>query len=128
MRKRGLVLGAASAVLVALVGFLFVMNRWFYPPLPVPDVSAKEAVKKLEASDRVLAELASAGGVRWYIDRNGEGIGAVDDAVKRMSEAEGWTFTSKEGAGLFFEKDGERRIATTRIWNRKYVLVKVQDL
>lgn len=60
--------------------------------------------------------------------RIGDGSGAVDDAVKRMNEAEGWTFTSKEGAGLFFEKDGERRIATTRIWNRKYVLVKVQDL
>jgi len=120
-------LGAALAVLVALVGFLFGMNRWFDPPLPVPDISAKEAVKRLEAADRVLAELASEGDVRWYIARNGEGIGAVDDAVKRMSEAEGWTFTGKEGAGLFFEKDGERRIATTRIWNRKYVLVKVQD-
>lgn len=119
--------GAALVVLAALVGFLSGMNRWFDPPLPVPDVSAKEAVKRLEAADGLLAELASEGGVRWYIARYDGGMGAFDDAVKRMSEAEGWTCTGKEGAGLFFEKDGERRIATTRIWNRKYVLDKVQD-
>ena len=124
MRKA--VILPALAALVALAGFS--TDRWLHPPFPVPNVSAKEAVKKLEASDGVLAELAAEGDARWFIARKGAGIGAVDEAIKRMSETEGWTFADKEGAGLFFEKDGERRVATARIWNRGYVLVKVQDL
>lgn len=56
----------------------------------------------------MLAELAGEGGARWYIARMDGGVGSVDEAVRRMHEAEGWTFTDKLGAGLFFEKDGER--------------------
>ncbi|PTQ55333.1 MAG: hypothetical protein BSOLF_2436 [Candidatus Carbobacillus altaicus] len=33
----------------------------------------------------------------------------------------------KDGAGLFFEKDGEELIITTQMWTEKYVLVKIQS-
>jgi len=117
-----------AAILAAVLSGGLLMGRLTDPPLPVPNVSGKEAVKKLEAFGGGPAELAAEDGARWYIARFDGGIGAVDEAVRRMSEAEGWPFAGKDGAGLFFEKDGDRRVATTRIWNRRDVIVKVRNL
>lgn len=41
-----------------------------------------------------------------------------------MVVSNGWEFKDKDGAGLFFEKDGEELIATTQMWTKNYVLVK----
>lgn len=44
-----------------------------------------------------------------------------------MIGSKGWEFKEKDGAGLFFEKDGERLLVTTQMWTKKYVLVQVQN-
>lgn len=44
-----------------------------------------------------------------------------------MIGSNGWEFKEKDGAGLFFEKDGERLVATTEMWGKHYVLVNVQS-
>lgn len=35
-----------------------------------------------------------------------------------MIGSNGWEFKEKDGAGLFFEKDGERLVATTEMWGK----------
>ncbi|WP_226087599.1 hypothetical protein [Mesobacillus sp. S13] len=53
------------------------------------------------------------------------GITIADENIKQMIGSSGWEFKEKDGAGLFFEKDGRRLIATTQMWTGKYVLVKI---
>lgn len=45
--------------------------------------------------------------------------------LKKRMEREGWTFIQQDGAGHFFEKNGEQIIVTSRKWNRYY---EVYDL
>ncbi|MFC7686457.1 hypothetical protein [Ureibacillus sp. GCM10028918] len=49
----------------------------------------------------------------------------ADENVKQLVAAKGWEFKEKDGSGLFFEKNGERLIATTQMWTKEYVLVKI---
>ena len=48
-----------------------------------------------------------------------------DENIKQMIGSNGWEYKEKDGAGLLFEKDGKRLIATTQMWTKDYVLVKI---
>ena len=61
---------------------------------------------------RKIAKIGVEGEAIWYITRSD---GNVDEKIKKMITAQGWTFKEKEGAGLFFEKDGELLIVTTQM-------------
>ncbi len=104
------------------------MNKLYYPPLPIHDVSAKEAIEKLKESDGKITEIAVEGDSIWYITSSeNKGITIADENIKQMVVSNGWEFKQKEGSGLFFEKDGERLAATTQMWTKNYVLVKIQS-
>ncbi|MCM3637429.1 hypothetical protein M3152_06815 [Sporosarcina luteola] len=123
MKQVGIVLGI---VVVAVAVFIFV-NKSRYPSLPIDHLSAKEAIEKLKNSDEKIVELATDNDSVWYITRTeNEGISIADDTIKQMIRSKGWEFKEKDGAGLFFEKDGERLVVTTQMWTGKYVLVQVQ--
>ena len=114
-------------VIVIIAVFIFV-NKSYYPPLPIENLSAKEVIGKLENSDNKVVEIAVEDDTIWYITRtDNEGILIADENIKQMIGSNGWEFKEKDGSGLFFEKDGERLIATTQMWSKKYVLVKVQS-
>lgn len=122
MKKVGFILGIAI-VIVAV--FIFV-NKLYYPSLPIENLSAKEAIDKLKESESKIAEIAVEGDSIWYITRNeNNGISIANENIKQMIGSNGWEFKEKDGAGLFFEKDGRRLIATTQMWTGKYVLVKI---
>ena len=124
MKRVGLIL---AIVMVIFAVFIFI-NKSYYPPLPIDNLSAKEAIEKLENSDNKVVEIAVEGDTIWYITRtDNQGILIADENIKQMIGSNGWEFKEKDGGGLFFEKDGERLIATTQMWSKKYVLVKVQD-
>ena len=123
MNKIRLILGIA---LIIISVFIFI-NIFYYPPLPIDNLSAKEVIRKMEKSDSKLVEIAVEDDSIWYITNGNEGIAVADENIKQMLSSIGWEFKEKEGSGLFFEKDGERLIATTQKWSKKYVLVKVQD-
>ncbi|WP_262173330.1 hypothetical protein [Saccharococcus sp. Marseille-Q5394] len=123
MKQVGIVLGI---VVVAVAVFIFV-NKSHYPSLPIHHLSAKEAIEKLKNSDEKIVELATDTDSVWYITRTeNEGISIADDTIKQMIRSKGWEFKEKDGAGLFFEKDGERLVVTTQMWTGKYVIVQVQ--
>lgn len=109
----------------AIVVFVFV-NKLSYPSLPVDGLSAKEAINKLKESDNEVAEIAVEGDSIWYITSSeNRGISTADENIKQMVGSRGWEFKQKDGSGLFFEKDGEGLIATTQMWTKSYVLVKI---
>lgn len=113
--------------MVVFVLFIFV-NKSYYPSLPIDNLSAKEAIEKLENSDNKVVEIAIEGDTIWYITRTeNQGVLIADENIKQMVGSKGWEFKEKDGSGLFFEKEGERLIATTQMWSKKYVLVKVQN-
>ena len=125
MKKVGIILGFFIAVIAV---FVFI-NKLHYPSLPIDDISAKEAIDILKESDSKIAKIAVEGDYIWYITSSeNKGISIVDENIKQMIGSNGWEFKEKDGAGLFFEKDGERLIATTHMWSEKYVLVKVQSI
>ncbi|RUL54057.1 hypothetical protein [Lysinibacillus antri] len=123
MKRVGFIL---AIVIVIFAVFIFV-NKSYYPSFPIDHLSAKEVIKKLEDSDNKIVEIAVEGDTVWYITRTeNQGVFIADENVKQMIASNGWKFKEKDGSGLFFEKDGERLIATTQMWSEKYVLVKVQ--
>jgi hypothetical protein len=40
---------------------------------------------------------------------------------------EGWTYIKQEGAGCFFEKDGQQEIVTIKKWNHFYVVYDLKN-
>lgn len=105
-----------------------VVNKSYYPSLPIDNLSAKEVIEELEHSDNKVVEIAVEGDTIWYITRtDNQGILIADENIKQMIGSNGWEFKEKDGGGLFFEKGGERLIVTTQMWSEKYVLVKVQS-
>ncbi|RFB12089.1 hypothetical protein DZB84_19195 [Bacillus sp. HNG] len=117
----------SAIVIVILVVFIFV-NKLYYPSLPINNLSAKETIEKLENSDSKVVKIAVEGDTIWYITRtDNQGVLIADENIKQMIGSKGWEFKEKDGSGLFFEKEGERLIATTQMWSKKYVLVKVQS-
>lgn len=122
MKKVGFLLGFVIAIICV---FIFV-NKLYYPPLPIENLSAKEAIEKLKESDSNIAEIAVEGDFIWYITSSeNKGISIADENIKQMVVSNGWEFKEKDGAGLFFEKGDKRLIATTQMWTENYVLVKI---
>lgn len=63
----------------------------------------------------------------WYITKSeNKGMSLADDNIKQMIGLKGWQFKEQDGAGLFFEKDGEKLVVITEMWTTKYVLLQVQ--
>jgi hypothetical protein len=123
--KKGVFILAIVLVIFAL--FIFV-NKSYYPSIPLDNLTAKEAIEKLEKSDSKVVEIAEDDAAIWYITRTeNEGISISDENIKQMIISKGWEFKEKDSAGLFFEKEGVDLVATTQIWTKKYVLVKIQN-
>ncbi|MEQ2528460.1 hypothetical protein WMO40_17380 [Bacillaceae bacterium CLA-AA-H227] len=120
MKQVGIVLG----IVVVIVAVFIFVNKLYYPSLPIDNLSAKEAIKKLENSDEKIVEVATDNDSIWYITRSQS---EVDESIKQMIGSNGWEFKEKEGSGLFFEKESERLIVTTQMWTKKYVIVQVQN-
>lgn len=111
---------------IAVFAVIIYVNKLHYPSLPIDDMSAKEAIDILGESESKIAEIAVEGDFIWYITRSeNKGIAIADENIKHMIGSNGWEFKEKDGAGLFFEKDGRRLIATTQMWTKNYVLVKI---
>lgn len=119
-------IGFISAILIISIAVLLFINKAHYPSLPIEELSAKEAIQRLKASDHKIVEIAVEDKAIWYMTKTGDGgMAAADEQIKQLIGSNGWEFTEKDGSGLFFEKDGETLIATTQMWTKKYVLVKV---
>lgn len=125
MKIFGKILGVLVAIIAVYAVYVFV-NKLYYPPLPISGISAKETIDILQKSESKVAEIAKEGDSIWYITRiENRGIMDAEEAIKQMVFSEGWEFKEKDGSGLFFEKDGERLIATTEMWTKNYVLVNI---
>ena len=120
MRQIGIICG----IVVIIVAVIILVNKSYYPSLPIDNLSAKETIEKLKNSDEKIVEVATDGDSTWYITRSQS---EVDENIKQMIGSTGWEFTEKEGSGLFFEKEGERLIVTTEMWTKKYILIQVQN-
>jgi hypothetical protein len=122
MKKAVFILGIAVVIIAV---FIFV-NKLYYPSLPIKNLSAKEAIVKLKESESKVAEIAVEGDSVWYITSSENiGISIADENIKQMISSNGWEFIEKDGAGLFFEKDGRKLMAATQMWTGNYVLVKI---
>ncbi|AST91259.1 MULTISPECIES: hypothetical protein [Sutcliffiella] len=119
------VVALTGIVLVVLIVIVYI-NKLYYPSLPIDGVSAKEVINKLQKSDSKFVQIAEKDNLVWYITpTENQGILVADERIIKFLESSGWIFKEKEGSGLFFEQDGERKIVTTEMWTGKYVLVKV---
>lgn len=50
------------------------------------------------------------------------------EKLKVRMSSEGWSFVEQEGAGYFFERDGDRVIVTTTLmWGGDYIRYRVSD-
>lgn len=81
-------------------------------------------IEKLNDSDEQIVNLTNENDYEWYIisERN---KASADAIIKELVSKNSWVFKQKDGAGLFFEKQGDKLIATTQMWTGDYVLVKI---
>jgi hypothetical protein len=122
MKKVGFILGIA----IVIIAVIIFENKLYYPSLPIENLSAEEAIDKLKESESKIAEIAIDGDSIWFITSSeNKGVSIADENIKQMIGSNGWEFKEKDGACLFFEKDGRRLIATTQMWTENYVLVKI---
>ncbi|PIC67603.1 hypothetical protein CSV78_06770 [Sporosarcina sp. P16a] len=121
-------IGMIAAVFAVMAAVWMVVNKSYYPSLPIENRSAKEVIGQLNDSDQKIIEIDTDEDFTWYITRSqNDGISVADEAIKEMISSKGWVFTAKEGSGLFFEKEGESLLVTTQMWTKKYVLVHVPN-
>ncbi len=122
MKKVGIIL----VLFITVIAVFVFINKLYYPSLPIDDISAKQAIELLKESDSKIAEIAVEADSIWYITSSeNKDISIADENIKQMIGSYGWEFKGKDGAGLFFEKDEKRLIATTQMWTKNYVLVKI---
>lgn len=115
---------AALGLLIVFVGVYLFINKFYYPSLPIENISKKEAFEKGNNSDNGLVKLAEESGYEWYIVSK-QNISETDELIRETASQHGWTFIQKEGSGLFFEKKGDSLVVSTQQWTSDYLLVKI---
>ena len=120
MKKLLIVIG----VMLLIYGVFVFYNKLYYPPLPIENLSKKEALDKLNDSDEQIVHLSNENNYEWYII-NERNMASADEMIEELVSENGWVFKQKDGAGLFFEKQGNRLIVTTQKWTGDYVLVQI---
>lgn len=115
-------------VIIAIIAVYVFANKLYYPSLPITGVSPKEAIDRLSESDSKIVQIAEEGNNLWFMTKSeSNGVHGTDETIKELVTAKGWVFKEKDGAGLFFEKNGETLIATTQMWTENYVLVQIPE-
>ena len=120
MKKLLIVFG----VIFLIYGVFVFYNKLYYPPLPIENLSKKEVLDKLNDSNEQIVHLSKENNYEWYII-NERNMASADEMIKKLVSKNGWVFKQKDGAGLFFEKQGNRLIVTTQKWTGDYVLVQI---
>ncbi len=49
------------------------------------------------------------------------------EMIKERMEDEDWTYVEQNGSGYFFEKDNRKVVVTTKIWNRNFLKITVEN-
>ena len=111
-------------LIVVLAGGYIFMNKLYYPPLPIDTLSKKEVLDSLHHTDEKIVPITTENGKQWFIV-NERNQAIVDDLIIDMLQNDGWTFKVKDGSGLFFEKQNENLIVTTRKWTGNYSLIDI---
>lgn len=113
-------------IFIAAIAVFVLINKSYYPSLPIDGISARGALDILKESESKIAKIAVEGDYIWYITSSEKkGISSADENIKQMVVSYGWEFEQKDGSGLFFEKGEERLIVTTQMWTENYVLAKI---
>jgi len=120
MKKVLIVIG----VMLLIYGVFVFYNKLYYPPLPIENLSKKEVLDKLNDSDGQIVYLSKENNYEWYLI-NERNMASADEIIKELVSKNGWVFKQKDGAGLIFEKQGNRLIVTTQKWTGDYVLVQI---
>ena len=110
-------------IVVIASAYIFI-NKLYYPALPIDTISKKEVIAKLNNSDEKIIYLTTENGKQWFIvnERNQQN---VDVIIIDMLQGYGWAHIEKMGSGLFFEKQNEKLIVTTKKWTGNYSLVDI---
>lgn len=122
MTKKSLI----YCLLILIIAIFVYSSKFYYPPLPIENVSKREVLNILNSSSSPIVSLTAEKGYEWFIINNQNQM-AVDEIIKDMVSQSGWKFTNKDGSGLFFEKLGERLIVTTEKWTGNYSIAQIPD-
>lgn len=109
-------------VLIIVITFVMV-NKYHYPSLPIETVSKKTVLEMINDSSSDIVKVAEEEDFDWYITPMEQG--KAYENLKELITRSGWEFHQHDGSGYFFEKDDQTLMATTQMWTRDYVLVKI---
>lgn len=123
--KRVLVTFTLGIISIFVIVFVFVFyNKLYYPPLPIENMSKKEVVEKINDSNTQMIKSTNENDKVWYLIKERDGS-VADAMIVEMLNQYDWVFKEKDGAGLFFEKNGETLIITKKQWTGDYKLVDI---
>ncbi|MCM2674489.1 hypothetical protein [Alkalicoccobacillus plakortidis] len=98
MKRFAIFFSMFSIVLVSVAVFLFVnKSYYFYPSLPIENVSASYVIEKLDRSDDEVAEIAELEDYTWFLTKSSknEGFAKSDENIKQRIHSDGWSLKRK---------------------------------
>ncbi|AIG25227.1 hypothetical protein EGH10_07695 [Brevibacillus laterosporus] len=111
-----------------LIGFL-VVYLWIihlpYPPLPIASMPVEQAMAMVKEHPEQLVNIGKEEGYVYYMMEGTQKEAA--DKVKQQMAQKGYQFVEKQGAGYFFERNGQKQVITSNMWTGNYVILKTTN-
>ncbi|MEC0093196.1 hypothetical protein [Paenibacillus macquariensis] len=114
-KKRWLWIVGVGFIAVILLMVVYVSNIGY---------SHAKAMYNLQFSDKVVVQIEEQDGYESYLTRRS--VDTKNLLIDAMNK-DHWTYVTQEGSGYFFQKDNDKAIITSQIWNHRYVIYKVKN-
>lgn len=105
----------AVILIILFLVWLICSNTIFKESNPI---SVLYGIVRLNAANNKIQKISD--NPEKYIVKEGQYNSFID-----LMKSEGWTYKNRLGAGFIFQKGEESLIATTKVYNNKYEVIKV---
>lgn len=118
--KKNLVIIGAITLILALLPY---ESKFYYPSLPFEGGNKKEVLELISKTSEDVVKIAEEDNYEWYVTRMEQG--KEYENLKNMLNGYGWEFEKRVSTDYFFKKKDKRLIANTRMWTKKFIMIKI---
>ncbi|QDX92746.1 hypothetical protein EEL32_22660 [Brevibacillus laterosporus] len=115
-------------VIWVLLG-VFVVYLWIdnlpYPPLPLASMPVERAMAMVKEQPDHLVNIGKEGGYEYYMMEGSQKEAA--ELLKHKMDKNGYRFVEQQGAGYFFDRNGQKQVVTSNMWTGNYVILKTAN-
>lgn len=117
-------MNARKLALLSIIGVILIVLVVIALYINSIGLSNLKLMYTLKTTDKSIVRMEEdSGGSGYYLTK----INPPTEMIKERMKNGGWTYVEQNGAGYFFEKDNQRVVVTTKIWNRNFVKITVEN-